>query len=371
MTLIVAIRYQNGVVMACDSRAIVGESVMRNEERKYEFLGNDIAIVGAGMAGFESKVRKELTAWFSSYPSPTLEEVIRKCEDILWDIHQRYLERFKNEEEEPDFVTLVLATHNRIFRIFENGYAEEEAQYACEGSGLPYGEYILSQKFKPDMSKEEAKWLATYAIIQTSRIDPAVGGRVNLILVEEGQICSVDNEEIDRIIENMTAIETITQNAMQEIIEKIVENRRWVNAKFKEKFGFELLEQNEFAISRIQKTCKNEADFTERITTLGLLVDGVNVSALDKMIGKHPPGSVNALEMFLNKEFPNFDKKVITNLREIMVLRSKKMPIHEDDPKIVQVLLKWEYRIPPDWSSLWMKALQKYMESVAGLKGLL
>jgi hypothetical protein len=43
----------------------------------------------------------------------------------------------------------------------------------------------------------------------------------------------------------------------------------------------------------------------------------------------------------------------------------------KDDPKIIQVLLKWEHKIPPNWSDLWVEALKKYEESLMSLKRLL
>jgi len=80
---------------------------------------------------------------------------------------------------------------------------------------------------------------------------------------------------------------------------------------------------------------------------------------------------INLLETFLKEKYPKFNQKIITNLREIMTLRSKKMPIHKDDPKIIQVILKWEYKIPPNWSSLWIQALTKYRESLSELAKIL
>ena len=53
-----------------------------------------------------------------------------------------------------------------------------------------------------------------------------------------------------------------------------------------------------------------------------------------------------------------------------MTLRSKKMPIHEDDPKIISVILKWEHKYPPIWSSLWKKALYKFTESLELLESI-
>jgi len=367
MTLLLAIKHKNGVILASDSRATIGDSLMRNEERKFEILGNKTATIFAGMAGLGNKTLSELRKWFEASHSPPLKDVVEKCEDLVWEVHQKYEERF-DEEDKVEFPSFLIATHKRIFKVHDNGYAEEVVNYACDGSGLTCGEYVLSQRFKPNMTENEVKHLATYTILQTSKIDPNVGGKVILISLKSEGIEEVKEEEIDRIVTDIEGFEITPRETSQQIVEEIAKNRRWINARFKEKFGFELFEQNEFAILGIQKPCRNENEFTDRVATLALLIDRLEVSALDKVIGKHPPGSINALETFLDEKYPSFDKKIITNFREIMILRSKKMPIHKDDPKIIQVLLKWGHKIPPDWSDLWIEALQKYKESLLSLK---
>ena len=229
----------------------------------------------------------------------------------------------------------------------------------------------MSQKFRPNMNEEEAKELAAYTVFQTSKIDPGVGGKICIAVTDSDGFRRVDNKELDEILDTMTEIAIAPEREIQKIVSEIVEKRRWINAAFKQKSGFELFKQNEFAVSDIQKGCRDEANFTNRITALALLIDGIRVSNFKKLLSTCPTGSINILEAFLKEKYPNFNQKIITNLREIMILRSKKMPIHEDDPKILQVILKWDYKIPPNWSSLWMQALIKYQESLNELTKIL
>jgi len=367
MTLIVAIKYLNGVVMACDSRATIGEAMMRNDERKIEIIGNNVAIMSAGLAGGISKILDELKLWFESTKSPTLKDIVEKCEDISWAFSQKYKKRLEDSEELP---VLVLATHSKIFRIF-NGFSEEGGNYECEGSGTPFGEYIIGQNFKAEMSEINAKELAVYTILQTQRMDPNVGGKINMVVLHPTHAEMINDKELDKIAEGAKVTVDIREIETQKLIVDIVDKRRWINARFNEKFGFGLFEQNEIAILEIQKKCNDETEFTNRIAALALLIDGMAVSGMNKLMSTHPTGSINVLETFLKEKYQNLDSKIVDNLREIMILRSKKMPIHEDDPKIVQVLLKWENKIPPDWCLLWTQALAKYKESLEGLGQLL
>jgi 20S proteasome alpha/beta subunit len=372
MTLIVAMKYEGGAVVSSDSRVTYSpeEPLMREEAQKIETLGK-FALTGVGLAGPCDRIIKEIKTTFRSSPPPSFDNLVEICENIMWAFYQKYAERIQEEEEEEDW-SLLLMSQDRICRIMVSGWAEEETMYATEGTGDLYAEYILKQRYKPNMSEREAKVLGTYIISQTSRIDPNVGGKICLTLIDKHGLKRVSDEELGKILESITEPAFFeTEKEIQKVVHEIVEKRRWINTAFKHKFGFELFEQNEFAISEIQKGCRNETDFTSRISALALLIDEIGASRLDKQLSTHLTGSVNILETFLKEKYQDFNMNLIVNLRDIMTLRSKKMPIHEDDPKIIQVVLKWEHKIPPDWPSLWKQALMRYKESLLELEKLL
>jgi 20S proteasome alpha/beta subunit len=370
MTLIVAMKYEGGVVIASDSMITYGGApLMREEPAKIETLGN-FAITGVGLGGPCERIIKEIKTTFSSGPSPSFEKLIETCEDLVWSFYQKYGERILEVEEEEDW-SILLTSQDRICRVLVTGWAEEEPRYLTDGSGDLYAEYILKQRYKSNMSEREAKELAVYTVSQTSRIDPNVGGEICLSLIDKNGFRQVSYEELGKISESIREPISDMEREIEKFVHEIVEKRRWINTVFNQKFGFELLEQNEFAISEIQKACRNETDFTSRISALALLIDGINASSLDKQISTHPTGSINILETFLKEKYRDFDMSLIVNLRDIMTLRSKKMPIHEDNPKIIQVILKWEHKIPPNWESLWKQALMAYKESLLALEKLL
>jgi 20S proteasome alpha/beta subunit len=372
MTLIVAIKYEGGVVIASDSQATYPyKPLMREEAPKIEALGK-FAITGVGLVGPLAKIIREIKTRNRLSPVSSIDDLIEICEDATWAFYQKYGERIDEEEgaAEEGWGFLV-ASHDRIFHVMQTGWSEEEPRYATDGSGDLYAEYILKQRYKPNMSEREAKELAMYTVSQTAMIDPNVGGEICLSVVDKNGVRQVSKEESSEILESVTEPEFGMEKEIQKIVNEIVEKRRWLNTMVSKKFGFELFEQNEFAISEIQKGCRNETDFTSRISALALLIDGIRSSKLNEQISIHPTGSINVLETFLKEKYQDFNMNLIVNLREIMTLRSKKMPIHEDNPKIIQVILKWGHKIPPNWASLWKQALVKYKESLLELEKLL
>lgn len=89
---------------------------------------------------------------------------------------------------------------------------------------------------------------------------------------------------------------------------------------------------------------------------------------VDEKLGEKAKTSINRLQMFAEKNIPKLNPECITKLRDIFTLRSQKMSTHEDDPRLMHILLKWEYKIPPNWGNLWEKALSKYRDSLDILK---
>jgi hypothetical protein len=150
---------------------------------------------------------------------------------------------------------------------------------------------------------------------------------------------------------------------------EIIEARRNIDVVFESKFKTRFFRQNEMAASDLRKPCSNEAEFNNRILSLALLVDGIEVASISKLIKREgKPGSINLLETFLNERVTDYDKTVIKNLRMIIMLRSKRYPVHKDDPAYLNALSYFGFTgIPPDWQNLWEIILNRYLESLRGL----
>ena len=369
MTIVIALKFSKGTVLATDSRVTFGGApLMRDEERKIDSLTRRIAITSVGLTGACDKIVKQIKASVGSSRSLAFDDILKRCEDIMWDFYKRNKERIEEIEDEEEAWSVQLISSDRIVDIGQTGFSQEEPKYLCEGSGKPYAEYILRQRYKPNLTEQECQELTAYVVLHTSRIDPGVGGPINMAVLASEGLRKVPRERVDEIVENITETPFEYEMKIQTLVNEIVEKRRWINDLFSHRFKSNLFRQNETAVSEIQRRCKNESDFTNRIAALALLIDGMEIPEIDQEAGQTITGSINRLEAFTSKNLPQLNPEVITILRDIKTLRSKKMPIHKDDPKIVQVLLKWDYRIPPNWSNLWIKALSKYRDSLVMLK---
>jgi hypothetical protein len=154
---------------------------------------------------------------------------------------------------------------------------------------------------------------------------------------------------------------------------EIIEARRNIDVVFKSRFKTAFFRQNEIATNDLRKPCSNEAEFNNRILSLALLIDGIETTSVSKLIrSEGETGSINLLETLFDERVIDYDKMVIRNLRMIVTLRSKKYPVHMDDPKYLNALSYFGFTdMPPDWQNLWETILCRYLESLRGLLSIL
>lgn len=151
-----------------------------------------------------------------------------------------------------------------------------------------------------------------------------------------------------------------------ELVNEIIDARKNLNVIFERKFKTKLFIQHEMAVNDLRKPCSDEEQFNNRILGLAILIDGIETRAiLELIMAKVEPGAVNLLEKLLDKRVGEYDKTPITNLRKIIALRSKKYPVHKDDPKYLDALNYFGFtEMPPDWQNLWEAILHRYLESL-------
>jgi len=359
MTLIVALKYKNGVALASDSRVMYGP-IKRDQARKLEPLTENIGTAAAGLLGAIDDVLKSVKTFCNSHPV-SFEDVVSHLSDMNYKWYKDNFEKIEEGEGGPVFI---IVSPERIRRVFEKGYSEEAYDYACEGSGRAYAEYILGNLYLERLEEEEVKELAVHTILETSKMDPSVGEDILMLVFPKEEKCrSINKEEIDNIKERLIPLSRKISESQIKIVDNIVNKREEINNLWKTFFGYRLLFSNEKSIFQIMKPCKNEEEFTNNIAALALLVDQFNIEEMKKNIPEKE-GSINILEECLHKNIKEFSSEIITNLRDIMTLRSKRFPIHVTDPIFVDLTVKLVGKYPPGWTDLWFKALTIYKESM-------
>jgi len=159
-------------------------------------------------------------------------------------------------------------------------------------------------------------------------------------------------------------------------LQVFVENREYLDINFKDRFGtifFKSLPDDSVAIVECARPCKDARDFAIKIQALAGLIDRINESKIRNLIKdkekKQLKGSINILEQILKENVPDYPRHIISNLRNLMSLRSKMYPAHATSSEILVILRNFGINEYPlvDWEKGWQKILQLCSNSLADL----
>jgi proteasome beta subunit len=175
-TTVIAVRYDQGVVMVGDRQA-TGNYIASRDVRKIEAADRftAIAISGAAARGIEFIRMAQLS--FEHYEKMTDSSLsLEGKANYLSPIVQR------NNLTSPLIVLPLLAgwdPSHQVGRIFEYdgaGGCYERFDFATIGSGTPFAESALRLGFRADLDQEGALELGALALYEAGDNDPSTGG---------------------------------------------------------------------------------------------------------------------------------------------------------------------------------------------------
>jgi hypothetical protein len=159
-------------------------------------------------------------------------------------------------------------------------------------------------------------------------------------------------------------------------LQLFVEYRKYVDLNFENRFGtrfFRSLPDDCTAVVESIKPCQSANDFAVKIQALAGIFDRINESEIKSLMKDKEKqqlrGSINILEQILKENFPNYPKHFISNLRNLMSLRSKLYPTHATSAEIIVILRNFGIDRYPldDWEKGWRKILTLIANSLGDL----
>ena len=181
------------------------------------------------------------------------------------------------------------------------------------------------------------------------------------------------DEQIKTEIESLYGIGQSTAIIMSPL-QDFVESRNYLDANFKSLFGirlFQTLTDDAVAIKDLMKPCVSQKDFALKIQALAGLIDRIDEKGLKEKIKEKDKlnGSINVLEQFLKENFPNYQKYIISNLRNLLALRSKMYPAHATASEVIIILGNFGLGKYPldDWEEGVSKILRLCSNSLSAL----
>jgi len=93
-----------------------------------------------------------------------------------------------------------------------------EETYATVGSGAAYAEYLLGKLYDKNIGIGVGKKLAIYVIKEVERIDPNVGGPVNVVVLGKDKYEELSREDVEHISMDLLKLDDIINRIYRGII---------------------------------------------------------------------------------------------------------------------------------------------------------
>jgi proteasome beta subunit len=179
-TTIVALRYDNGVIMAGDRRATMGNVIAHRSMRKVFPADNWSAVSISGVAGVAEEMVKLFQLELEHYEK--VEGVPLSLEGKATRLGNMVRGNLSMALQAGMVVIPIFAGFDRrrnVGRIFNydiTGGRYEEVDFHATGSGGTYARSVLKLRWAPGMSRNTASEIAVEALFEAAEEDSATGG---------------------------------------------------------------------------------------------------------------------------------------------------------------------------------------------------
>jgi len=189
---------KDGVVIATETRATMGNLIAHKETKKLYKIDNHLALATAGLVGDLQVLARYLTAEANLYRLKRGGRMPVKSAATL-------MSNIMNQRKfMPYYVQLVLGGFDKdgghVYSLDAAGGAIPD-KYASGGSGSPFVYGVLEDHYKEDITSDEGLDLAIRAIKSAKSRDSASGGKTNVSIITKDGFKEVPEEEVEKRIE--------------------------------------------------------------------------------------------------------------------------------------------------------------------------
>ncbi|WP_405861765.1 proteasome subunit beta [Streptomyces sp. NBC_00090] len=181
-TTILALTYRDGVMIAGDRRATMGNLIAQRDLEKVHPADDYSAVAFAGSVGFAIDLVKlyqvELTHFEKIEGVPMT--IKAKATRLATMVRQNLPQAMQGMAVVPLLVgydqQAPEGRHGRIFSFDVTGGPYEKQGYHAEGSGSPFARGALKKLYRPGMDRRQAALAALQALYDAADDDSATGG---------------------------------------------------------------------------------------------------------------------------------------------------------------------------------------------------
>ena len=201
-TTTVGLICKDGIVMATEKRATMGNFIASRRAKKIYQIADRIAMTTAGSVGDAQFLARLIKVEANLYEirkeeKPTIKAIATMTSNILNSV--RYF---------PYFVQLLIGGVDdngpSVYSIDPIGGAIEEKDIVATGSGSLTAYGVLEDRYTPEIDVDSAVDLAVRAIYSAMRRDSASGDGIDVVKITEKEYHQLTAEEVEEVIKKFS-----------------------------------------------------------------------------------------------------------------------------------------------------------------------
>ncbi len=178
-TTTVGIICNNGLVLATERRATMGNLIASRDAQKIYKLTDNIAMTIAGSVGDGQRLARMLQVEAKLFElrrhgPMTINALSMLLSNILWEYRVFYIQVLLGGVDKSG---------PKLYSLDPLGGRIEEVKFSSTGSGSPIAYGVLEDRYKPDMSVEQGVELATKALESAMKRDSASGNGMQFAVI--------------------------------------------------------------------------------------------------------------------------------------------------------------------------------------------
>jgi proteasome beta subunit len=202
-TTTIGIVFKDGVILATEKRATMGNMIASKRAKKVYQVADRIGMTTAGGVGDAQQLARIMTVECNLYQ-------IRRGRSISVGASSTLLSNYLNQNRGyPYYVQLLVggidATGPSVYSVDAMGGATREDDIVATGSGSPMAYGVLEDRYKKDLTQDEAIELAIRALRAAMRRDSASGEGIHVVIITKDAYSDLSEDRLQQFTAAVTA----------------------------------------------------------------------------------------------------------------------------------------------------------------------
>lgn len=197
-TTTIGIVFDGGVILATEKRATMGYMIASKKAKKVYKVAERIGMTTAGGVGDAQQLARILTVECNLYQ-------IRRSRSITVGAAATLLSNYLNQNRYfPYYVQLLVGgideTGPSIYSVDAMGGATKEEEIVATGSGSPMAYGVLEDRYRPNMTEDEAIDIAIRALKSAMKRDAGSGEGIHVVVITKDRYQEMGEDALSKYL---------------------------------------------------------------------------------------------------------------------------------------------------------------------------